>query len=386
MTDRELPKHATVVIVGGGVMGVSAAFHLAEAGLRDVVLLEQNALGSGSTCKAAGGVRAQFSDPVNIALGARSLAAFEQFGMRPGQEIDLRQVGYLWLLDNPADVTSFERSVALQNAMGVPSRMLEVAEAQRLSPYISTEGLLSAAYSPTDGHCTPESVVLGYATQARRLGVTIAIDSEVTAIDITASRITGVMVGDHRIATDTVICTTGAWAKQLGDFVGVDLPVTPVRRQIIFTEPMRDVPADLPMTVDYSTTFYFHREGRGLMLGMSDPDELPGFHLDQSQTWLPRLAEVVERRAPRISEVGLTGGWAGLYEMTPDHNALIGEAPNVSRFLYATGFSGHGFLMGPAVGEILRDLYLGVPPYLDISAFDSTRFARAEWHSEANLV
>ena len=140
------------------------------------------------------------------------------------------------------------------------------------------------------------------------------------------------------------------------------------------------------MTVDYSTTFYFHGEGRGLMLGMSDPDELPGFHLDQSQSWLPRLAEVVERRAPRISEVGLTGGWAGLYEMTPDHNALIGEAPNVSRFLYATGFSGHGFLMGPAVGEILRDLYLGVPPYLDISAFDSTRFARAEWHSEANLV
>ena len=386
MTDRELPKHATVVIVGGGVMGVSAAFHLAEAGVRDVVLLEKGALGSGSTCKAAGGVRAQFSDPINVALAARSLAAFEQFGTRPGQEIDLRQVGYLWLLDNPADVTTFEHSVTLQNTMGVPSRMLEVAEAQRLSPYISTEGLLAAAYSPTDGHCTPESVVLGYATQARRLGGTIAIDSEVTAIDVTAGRITGVVVGDHQIATDTVICTTGAWAKQLGDFVGVDLPVTPVRRQIIFTEPMHDVPADLPMTVDYSTTFYFHGEGRGLMLGMSDPDELPGFHLDQSQSWLPRLAEVVERRAPRISEVGLTGGWAGLYEMTPDHNALIGEAPNVRRFLYATGFSGHGFLMGPAVGEILRDLYLGVPPYLDISAFDSTRFARAEWHSEANLV
>ncbi len=386
MSHRDLPKRVTVVIIGGGIMGVSAAFHLAEAGVRDVLLLEKNALGSGSTCKAAGGVRAQFSDQLNIALGARSLAAFEQFGTRPGQEIDLRQVGYLWLLDNPDDVTKFEHSVTLQNAMGVPSRMVEVAEAQRLSPFISTEGLLAAAYSPTDGHCTPESVVLGYATQARRLGVTIAIDSEVTAIDVTDNRITGVAIGAHRIATDTVICATGAWAKQIGDFVGVDLPVTPLRRQIIFTEPMRDVPPNLPMTVDYSTTFYFHGEGRGLMLGMSDPDEPPGFHLDRSQSWLPRLAEVVERRAPRISGVGLTGGWAGLYEMTPDHNALIGEAPNVSRFLYAAGFSGHGFLMGPAVGEILRDLYLGVSPYIDISAFDSTRFSRAEWHSEANLV
>jgi sarcosine oxidase subunit beta len=163
-----LPDRASVVIVGGGVIGASIAFHLAEAGVADVLLLERNELGSGSTCRAAGGVRAQFSDELNIALGARSLAAFTRFRDRPGQEIDLHQVGYLFLLSTQEDVASFERDVALQNKLGVTSRMIDVDEARRLSPLIATDGLLAAAFSPDDGHCTPESVVLGYAGAARR--------------------------------------------------------------------------------------------------------------------------------------------------------------------------------------------------------------------------
>jgi sarcosine oxidase subunit beta len=386
MSPDALPTHASVVVIGGGVMGTSTAFHLAEVGLRDIVLLDMGALGSGSTCKAAGGVRAQFSHALNIALGARSLDAFERFGTRPGQEIDLHQVGYLWLLDNADDVATFEASVALQNSMGVESRMIDVAEAKDLSPLIETEGLLAAAYSARDGHCTPESVVLGYASAARRLGTTIAAHHEVTGITVNDGVITAVSVGAHEIATDSVICTAGPWANQIGVMAGVDLPVTPLRRQIVFTAPMADLPTTIPMTIDYSTTMYFHREGQGLLLGMSDPDEEPGFRLDRSDAWLPRLAEACQRRVPRVSEVGLTGGWAGLYEMTPDHNALIGESTEVTRFLYATGFSGHGFLMGPAIGEILRDLYLGVAPVIDISAFDAHRFATAQWHPEVNLV
>jgi len=381
-----LPAHAEVVVIGGGVMGVSAAFHLAEAGAGDVLLLDRGALGSGSTCKSAGGVRAQFSHDLNIALAARSLEAFERFGTRPGQEIDLRQVGYLWLLDNPGDVATFERSVARQNAVGVPSRLIEVAEAKQLSPLIETDGLLAAAYSPTDGYCTPESVVLGYATAARSHGATIAPYQEVTGFTIENETIRAVQVGDQTIATGAVICTAGAWSAQIGAMAGVDLPVTPLRRQLVFTEPVPHLPPQMPMTIDYSTSLYFHREGPGLLVGMSDPDEEPGFRLDRSESWLPRLAAACTRRAPQIADIGLTGGWAGLYEMTPDHNALIGECGDVSRFLYAAGFSGHGFLMGPAVGEVVRDLYLGSTPFVDVSAFDATRFARAQWHPEANLV
>lgn len=280
------PSSASVVIIGGGVVGLSSAYQLARSGVRNVVLLDRGALGSGSTCKAAGGVRAQFSDPVNIALGARGLETFGNFAALFGQEIDFHQVGYLFLLGTPEAVAAFEASVAVQNDMGIPSRMIGVDEARRMSPLINTDGLLAAAYSSTDG----------------------------------------------------------------------------------------------------DTSFYFHGEGQGLLLGMSDPDETPGFKLDRSDAWLPRLGEIIERRAPALTEIGIASGWAGLYEMTPDHNALVGRADQVENFLYATGFSGHGFLMGPAVGEVLRDLYLGRQPFVDIARLSAGRFAHAGGRPELNIV
>lgn len=377
---------ADVVVIGGGVMGTSIAFHLAEAGVANVVLVERDELGSGSTCKAAGGVRAQFSDEVNIRLGARSLEAFGRFGSRPGQEIDLHRVGYLFLLSSPDDVAAFERNVLLQNELGVPSRMLDVAEARALSPMISTDGLLAATYSPDDGHCTPESVVLGYATAARRLGAVLRTHTTVQDILVEGGEITGVVTSRGLIETSTVICTAGAWSRAVGEFVGVDLPVTPLRRQVVFTEPMPDLAPVVPFTIDFASSFYFHREGRGLMMGMSDPLQEPGFHLDRSDEWLPGLATAIEARAPQLLDVGLTTGWAGLYEVTPDHNALIGEASSVSRFLYATGFSGHGFLQGPAVGEVVRDLYLDRTPVIDVSTLDAARFAANGHRPELNTV
>jgi sarcosine oxidase subunit beta len=369
-----------VVVIGGGVIGTSAAFHLAEAGV-DVLLLERDAPGSGSTCKAAGGVRAQFSDEVNIALGARSLEALARFRQRPGQEIDLHRVGYLFLLSDPADVAAFDRDVALQNALGVPSRLLDVAEAVRLSPLVEADGLLATAFSPDDGHCTPESVVLAYATGARRLGARIVPGCEVLDLETRGGQVTAVVTPAGRVRTGTVVCAAGAWAQRVGEMVGVDLPVTPLRRQVALTEPLGpaydDVPAGLPMTIDFTTSLYFHREGRGLLVGMSDPDEEPGFRLERSDPWLPRLAEAMARRAPRLLDVGLRGGWAGLYETTPDHNALIGASRDVNGFVYATGFSGYGFLMGPAVGEVVRDLVLGRPPVVDVRPLDAARFATA---------
>ncbi|MFC5659953.1 NAD(P)/FAD-dependent oxidoreductase [Streptomyces nogalater] len=381
-----MDPRARVVVVGGGVIGTSIAWHLARAGVRDVVLVERDELAAGSTSKAAGGVRAQFSDELNIRLGARSLEAFGRFEEEVGQDIGLHRVGYLFLLSTPQQVASFEAGVRLQNSLGVPSRLITPEEARRLSPLITTDGLLAAAYSPDDGHCTPEAVVHGYASAARALGVRILRHTEVTGIDLRGDTVTGVRTDRGPIATDTVVCAAGAWSRAVGAMAGVDLPVRPLRRQIAVTGPVPDLPATLPMTIDFTTSLYFHREGPGLLLGMSDPDERPGFATGTHDRWIPRLAEAMRRRAPALLDLPRTGGWAGLYENTPDHNALIGEASAVSRFLYATGFSGHGFLQGPAVGEVIRDLYLKRAPFLDVGPLSAGRFAADAPRPEANLV
>lgn len=379
------PRRAQVVVIGGGVVGVSIAFHLAEAGV-EVVLLERDELGSGSTSKAAGGVRAQFSDPVNIELGARSLRAFEKFGRRPGAEIDLKQNGYLFLLSEPDDVASFERSVEVQRGFGVPSRMLTVNEACALSPFVVPDGLIAAAYSPTDGHCTPEAVVHGYADAARRHGAVLRRHCAVTGIESGSTGITTVHTESGSIETSTVVCAAGAWSAEIGAMVGVELPVLPLRRQVLVTEPIHGIPATLPFTIDFATSFYFHDEGAGLLIGMSDPDEEYGYRLGPDDQWLGRLSDAVFRRAPTLSEVGIAHGWAGLYEVTPDRNALVGEADEVNRFLYATGFSGHGFLQGPAIGEVMRDLVLSYAPTVDVSGLHANRFDNAEARPERNCV
>ncbi|HZC41094.1 MAG TPA: FAD-binding oxidoreductase [Streptosporangiaceae bacterium] len=382
----ELPPSAPVVIIGGGIMGVSTAYELAAAGVTGVVLVDAGALGSGSTARAAGGVRAQFSDPVNIRLGLQSLRVFETFRERFGQDIDFHQVGYLFLLDSRADVASFREAVATQQQLGVPSRMITVAEAAELSPLISTDGLLAAAYSPADGYCSPESVVLGYATAARRLGARIIPHCPVTGIQAAAGRITAVATAAGSISAPAVICAAGPWSRRVAAWAGADLPVTPLRRQVLVTGPVPGLPPRLPFTIDFGTSLYFHREGPGLLLGMSDPDETPGFKLTRSDAWLPALSAALARRAPALTSAGIKTGWAGLYEVSPDHNALIGESAAVSRFLYATGFSGHGFLMGPAVGEVMRDLYLGRQPFIDVTALTADRFIASRPRPERSII
>lgn len=393
---RDLPDRASVVIVGGGVMGASIAFHLAEAGVDGVLLLERETLAAGSTSKAAGGVRAQFSDPLNIAMGARGLEAFADFGRRPGQDIDLHRVGYLFLLTTPEDVATFERDVALQNSLGVRSRLLEPAETAALAPILRTDDVLAGAFHPGDGYCSPESVVLGYATGARRHGAVVRTGVEVHGIETRAgnggpAEIVAVVTSAGRVQTSTVVCAAGAWSAAVGAMAGVDLPVVPLRRQVLVTEPLSEtvgalVPPAMPMTIDFSTTFYLHREGPGILLGMSDPDESPGFRLERDDGWLPRLTEAIEQRAPALLDVGIAHGWAGLYEMTPDHNALIGEAAAPGRFLYATGFSGHGFLLGPAVGEVVRDLVLRRDPFVDVAPLSADRFTGGATRPEHAVV
>ena len=366
------------MIIGGGVIGASVAFHLGEAGVEDVLLLERGELGSGSTSKGAGGVRAMFSDELNVRIALRSLEAWAEFGERPGWEIDLQQVGYLFLLSTDADVMEFERSVELQNRLGLPSRMVSLDEVHELSPLAGLDGVLAGAFCPLAGHATPEGAVQGYASAARAHNVRIETHREVTGLAPGA-----VVTESGTIEAESVICAAGPWSREVGAMAKVELPVTPERRRIGYTGPM-EMEGPVPMTIDFASGFYFHREGPGLLFGTNDV-------CDTQDEWLERAEPTLARRAPILLDAPIAGGWWGDYEMTPDHNALIGEhavrasardpgeaAAPPGRFLYATGFSGHGFQQAPAVGEIVRDLYLGREPFVDVSALSADRGQRPE--------
>jgi sarcosine oxidase subunit beta len=252
-------------------------------------------------------------------------------------------------------------------------------------PIAGLEGVLAAAFSPRDGHASPEAVVQGYAAGARRHGATVVTGCAVMGIDVAGGEIRAVRAQGGRVETSVVVCAAGAWSPEIGDMVEVGLPVVPVLREVGFTAGA-ELPDRIPLTIDFSTGFYFHRQGPGLLFGMGDREQPPGFDAPTDPAWLERVTAVAERRLPRLLEIGIAGGWKGAYEITPDHNALIGEAARPSRFLYATGFSGHGFLQGPAVGETVRDLVLEREAVLDVSPLSVERFARDAPRPELNVI
>lgn len=369
-----LPVGGEVVIFGGGIMGTSIAYHLAQAGIKDIVLIERNVLGSGSSAKPLGGVRATFSDPGNIKLGQRSLEAYERFGEMFRTDIGLRQVGYLFLCRNEAELLQVEESTHIQNQLGGSSRMVSPEEAHRMNPFLNPHALMAASYSPRDGFAQPSKVVRAYAEAALQLGVTICQETEVLDIDAAGGEVRSVHTNRGTIRTSTVICAAGAWSTRLGAMAGVHLPIEPVRRQIGMTAQMSRPLPTVPFTLDLSTTLYFHNYLNGMLLGISNQDQEPGFCREFDYQWLPAFNRAAEIVSPSLANQELEAGWAGLYENTPDHNAMIGSSDTVDGFMYATGFSGHGFLQGPAVGELVRDMYLGRESFMDPEQFSAARF------------
>jgi sarcosine oxidase, subunit beta len=366
----ELPRRADAVVVGGGAIGASAVFHLRRLGVGDVVLLERDALSSGSTSKAAGGIRTQFADELNIRIALRSLEEFEAFEELTGADIAFRQHGYLFLLDRAEDVTAFRDALALQASLCVPSRELTAADAQDLVPQLALDGVLAATYCARDGYATPEAVVQGYAAAS---GATVVQGCPVTAIEARDGRIVGVDTTRGSIATDTVVCCAGIWSRNVGALAGVELPVEGVARSMWFTPEDGGLPRELPLTIDFTTSFYFHREGPGLAFGGRERE-------------LENVAEAAAHRLPVLADLPIQSSWWGWYDVSPDWNALVGEAAEPSRFLYATGFSGHGFQQAPAVGEHLAQLVAGIEPTLDLSAFAADRFAHGELRPETFVI
>jgi len=375
-----MKRTAEVVIVGGGCMGASVAYHLARLGVTDVVLVErEQMLGTGSTGRNAGGVRHQFSNDANIRLSLESIALLECFADEVGQPIDFHQDGYLFLLTRESSVATFRRNVALQRSLGVDVQWLDAGEAERLAPGLAADGVAGATFCARDGIADPNGVTMGFVKAAQAAGVEVARDTEVTGVRVERGRIAGVDTSRGTIETRSVVNAAGPYARQIGQMAGVDVPVEPYRRHIFIAaapagEAAWRVPASRIMVIDFDTTFYFHREGAGLLFGMGDPDEKPTFDTTVQWDFLPQVIDVAVQRLPALADASISHAWAGLYEVTPDANPIIGPAPGVDGLFLINGFSGHGFQHSPAAGRILADVIAGRDPVFDLMPFALQRF------------
>lgn len=393
-----MKQTADAVIVGGGCMGCSVAWHLARRGITNVVLVEREAqLAAGSTGRNAGGVRHQFSHPANIALSIESIGMMARFEEVVGAPIDFHQDGYLFLLEKQASVAAFQKNVDLQRAHGVDVQWLTAAEAAALAPGLDVTGVRAATFCAADGVADPNGVTMGFAKGAQALGVEVVRETEVTGLRLRGGRVAEVRTSKGDISTPLVVNAAGPWAKSIGRMLGVDVPVEPERRHIFIALPSRGgswdepgnagtVPTSKLLVIDFETSFYFHREGGGLLFGMGDPDEKPGFDITVRWDFLPKVIEVAMRRLPALGDAAVSHAWAGLYEMTPDHNPIIGPSSDVEGFHTIAGFSGHGFQHAPAAGRILADLIAGRDPKFDLSPFAPDRFAGKAASGEGNVV
>lgn len=377
---------ADAIIVGGGVIGASIAYHLAKSGMRDIVVAERDRLGSGSTSKNAGGIRMQFSSEINVRLSQRSIPRFEAFGEEMGIDPAFHQVGYLFLITEESQVEPFERSLELWKRLGVPAQRLDGEGVARLMPEIVLDDVRFATFCAKDGHADPNSILQGYVTRARSLGVRFMEEAPVSRIDTAARRVTGAQVGSEAIATPLVIDAAGAWAAEVARLVGVELPIRPLRRQIFLTEPVPGLDREFPLTIEFSSGLYMHRESGGVLLGMADPNDPPGF--DESVNWdfLPTVVERAMARMPVLEQASIRTAWGGLYEDTPDKHPIIGGVDGVDGFICCAGFSGHGVMHAPAAGELVAELITMGGTSLDLAPLSASRFASGDLVIEHNVI
>jgi sarcosine oxidase subunit beta len=380
---------ADVVVVGGGAVGASAAYHLAAAGAGSVLLLERSdSLGTGSTGRCAGGFRHQFSSRINVLLSIESIRMITSFEETHGLPLDVDQDGYLFLVRDEEAWRGFLAGVELQRSLGVDARVLSAAEAEEIAPGVSTEGMVGATFCPDDGIADPSGLTLGYGSAARRAGAEIRFGVDVQSVEVEGGRAVAVITGEEKIAAGAVVNAAGPWGSELARTAGVDMPVEPIPRHVLVTAPFEEVPPRRTLVIDAGTTFYFHREGGGVLMGMGAPDERASFDTTPDEAFIAEeLLPTAVSVFPPLESAGISHQWVGLYEMTPDRHPIIGEAPGVDGFFLANGFSGHGFQHAPIVGKLLAEMIVeGNAQTVDISPLGLERFDEDRMIHERRVV
>lgn len=404
-----MTETADVVIIGSGIVGSSVAYHLTEKGCTNVLVIEREAhQGKGSTGKSMGGVRSQFATSVNIQMSLYSIDFFSRFDEVVGHPADYRAHGYLFCATNERHLEYLKTNRERQIALGLKNVALVSREdIAKFVPQLRVDDVLGGTFCPTDGFVDPHSVMMGFMLKARERGVRLWLDTEVTGIDVepsldgrptfprTASastsqtRVTGVLTSRGFVSTRVVVNAAGPWATAVARMAGADLPVEPLRRQLVPTEPFDKLPKRFPMVIDMSTGFHFRREGQGILLAWNDPEETPGFKEDFDPTFVEKILTHAASRVPCLAdaEVNPRRAWAGLYEVTPDHHAIIGPAPNVAGLYFVNGFSGHGVMHSPASGRITADLILdGHSDLIDASQLSVKRFREGRLLEETAVL
>ena len=374
-----LPPRADVVIIGGGIIGVSIAYYLAKKGVREVLLLERGLMGGGSTGKCAGGIRTQFSTEANIRCSLVSRQVFDGFKAEFGVDPEFHRIGYLFLAADERQWSVLRGNVLLMERLGLEVELLDRGEIRRRWPFLHVDDLVGGSYTPQDGYAGPYEVLWGLISSAKRLGAVLREEVEVTGILVERGRVTGVETSTgERVRTEVVVNAAGPHAAKVGSLAGLDIPVRPLRRQIFFTAPFDGLPAVFPLVIDMEHGWYIRREGKALLLagpqdGESSFNEATDF---AGQEW---AAERSLHRVPALEQAHLAGGWAGLYEISPDHHAILGAFPEVRGFICANGFSGHGFQHSPAVGMVIAELIVeGTASTLDIHPLRPERFREGD--------
>ena len=372
-----IPSTASVVIIGGGVVGCSIAYHLARRGLRDVVVLERDTVGSGTTSKAAGGIRAQFPTETEIRFSLEAIRVFERFHEEFGVDIGYRKIGYLFLISHEDDLRGFEERMALQRSLGVDVRLITPKDAQALVPALRVDDLVAAVWGPHDGMAGPAEVTNGFARRARELGVRILEGVDATGIDLESGRVRGVRTGHGRIEAARVVNAAGPSAARVGRLAGLAIAVLPRRRHIFFTEPFPELAGPVPLTTDRASGFYFRKEMEQVLLSPGDVEDVgDDLNVAVDSSKVETTVQMALHRIPVIENARIAGGWAGLRPLTPDDHAIIGPAPGVEGMFLAVGFGGHGFQHSPATGRYVAEWMLDGRPSIDLSLFDPERFAR----------
>ncbi len=378
---------ADVVIIGGGIIGMSVAFHLAREKYGQIVLVEKELLpGAGSTSKAAGGIRAQFSTKVNIQMSMLSEKMFLNFKEDTGTEALFDQVGYMFLLQTDEEIAQFKKNYELQKSLGLPVELLQPEDIPQYAPHISLDGVRLATFCKEDGLGDPHEFLSGYEHAARKLGVEFSYETEVTAINTKGDTITEVITTKGAISTPLIIDCAGAYSKLIGEMLGLQVPVEPIRRQIVTTGELDFVKPYFPMVVDVKSGLYCHKESKGMLLGWADKSVQPSFDISIDPDYTDAILEKALERIPMLEQAEIANEWAGLYETTPDHHAIIGWEPNVKGMFYCTGFSGHGFMHAPAAGLVTAELITGKTPSVDITSLSPQRFVAGTVIDETNVI